>query len=196
MKKKIFNTVVILLIIALSLVGGLIYAGVSRKNQAKAYPIRYREQIEAEAAARGIPVNTVYAVLKTCSDWNVSYEKDGKVGLYAMTEDKFVSVAARLNESRDTRLRWSPEVSIVFCVADLSDCLGSFTDKNAAFAALYGGKEKVSANVAAHGGKFSLSDTDEYTQNFVRKVTEALNIYNELHPEGAAAPVPSGAANE
>lgn len=186
MKKKIFNTIIILAIVAISLVGGLIYAAVSEKHKKQDYPVFYRTQIASAAVRHGIPENTVFAVLHTQSAGNPSYEKEGKVGLYAMTEEKYLALASLADESRDTRLRWSPDVSIELCAAELADALSAFTDKTAAFASLCCGQEKVRKNIASHDGKFVLSETDEYTQLFVKTVLKALDAYNELYPEAPA----------
>ena len=183
MRKKLFNTVVILSIIALSLIGGLIYAGIAGKKHRKDYPVLYGDAISSAAIHYEIPANTVCAVIHTRSGWDTAYEKDGKVGLYAMTEEKYMELAGKLDESRDTRLRWSPTVSIEFCAWEIADCLNSFTDKSAAYAALFCGKEKVRRNITANDGKFVLSGMDEYTQKFVRDMLAALEKYNELYPE-------------
>ena len=186
MKKKVFNTVVILVIVAVSLIGGLIYAGVAEKKRKKSYPVFFEASVASAAIRHEVPKNMVFAVLHARSEGNPSYEKDGKVGLYAMTEEQYLTLAGRVNESRDTRLRWSPEVSIEFCASELSEALGSFTDKSAAFASLYCGREKVQKNITSHDGKFELSDLDEYTRSFVGKVLDALEAYNKLYPEEPA----------
>ena len=152
------------------------------------YPDTYRETVNAEAEAFGIPPSLVMAVIHTESDFQPEAQSSaGALGLMQFTEDTFNWAAKRLGENGKYTFEdlKKPEISIHYGAYLLSYLLDRWEIPETALAAYNAGSGRVSSwladsDISADGVHL---DTIPYkeTADYVKRVTEAQNRYQTLY---------------
>ena len=149
------------------------------------YPRKYSDLVEAYADQYRIPVEIIYAVIKTESNFDANaVSPKGAVGLMQITPDTFLWLAEMLREPKDSSLLLQPETNIRYGVYYLHFLYQYYGDFDLAFAAYNAGMGNVSKWLASEkyseDGKLVTIPFEE-TRNYVRLVTERAKIYQKLY---------------
>ena len=127
-----------------------------------------------------------YAVIKTESDFQSNYvSADGNVGLMQLSETTFRQLATMMKENTDSGILYDPETNVRYGIYYLSYLYTEYNRWNTVFAVFFAGRETVDAWMADP----SLTDTlgnltkipDDATADFVKRVTENVELYKELY---------------
>ena len=154
-----------------------------------AYPVKYAETVEAQAAESQLDQSLIYAVIRTESGFRPTARSSVDArGLMQITPDTFHWIRYRLGETgpADPDTLDSPEENIRYGAATLALLLERFGGPREALAAYHAGWGSVSRwltddRYSANGEtleEIPFGDTDAY----VEKVLRTAEIYRKLYP--------------
>ena len=162
-----------------------------------AYPLDYREEVEARAAENGLDPALVYAVIRTESGFDPGAQSSvGARGLMQLTPDTYDWVRLRLGEEEgDPEDLFDPGENIRCGCAGLRLLLERFGGEETALAAYHAGWGSVSrwlqSERYSHDGESLDAIPFPDTESYVKKVLETREIYRRLYPGlGEGAPEP------
>lgn len=149
------------------------------------YLRKYSDLVEVYTEQYQIPVEIVYAVIKTESNFEAdAVSPKGAVGLMQITPDTFSWLAEMLNEPQDASLLVQPEINIQYGVYYLHFLYQYYGDWGVTFAAYNAGMGNVSKWLSSEkhskDGKLIAIPFEE-TRNYVRLVIERTQIYQKLY---------------
>lgn len=151
----------------------------------KVYQIEFSEEVEKASEEFGVPVETIYAVIKTESNFKKdAVSRVGAVGLMQLMPETFSWIASRLGEEMDESMISDPLVNIRYGTYYLSFLIERLYNEEAVFAAYNAGYSRVKGWLAdsrysADGKKLDLIPYDE-TSEYVKRVSGAKKKYSEL----------------
>ena len=190
-RKPLFLIAVLLLLTLIILVfGSTIYNLTQEKYLLMSYPIKYEELVEKYADENRVDKFLIYAIIKTESDFRPEAESNvGARGLMQIMEPTFEWVRYRFDDSEDLvfDIMYEPEQNIrygSYLIAYLIDYFGSIELAICAYHAGIGNVDNWLQNseYSKDGARLDvipISDTEYY----LKKVTNALNIYHNLYME-------------
>ncbi len=193
--------VVIAVIALLSIGAGFLGDFIITCFEKNAYPCGYDTYVEAYAAQYGVPASVVYAVIKTESDFDSGAESDaGAVGLMQLMPDTFRWLTDEiLFDHLEDGMRYDPETNIrygVYYLSRLYDRYGDWTLVYAAYNAGTGRVDEWLADEAYADGDGGLRKIPyKETRQYVRRVTDARDMYERLYGEALAPAEGSGEAS-
>ncbi len=185
-RNTVTSSIVICCILVLSLGIGYVFDAVCRRADYNKHPRLYAEYVTEYAALYGVPEYIAYAVIKTESDFQSNYvSADGNVGLMQLSETTFRQLATMMKENTDSGILYDPETNVRYGIYYLSYLYTEYNRWNTVFAVFFAGRETVDAWMADP----SLTDTlgnltkipDDATADFVKSVTENVELYKELY---------------
>ena len=175
----------VLIILAISIVFGLVFDFVVSKIEYAVYPKpdEYRQYVLKYSSEFGVPENLIWAVIKTESGFDASAISDaGAVGLMQLTEPTFNEISnQRLKDGFDAGMRYDPETNIRYGTYYLSYLHARYSNWDTVLAAYNAGLGNVDNWL---GDKTSLSSDDipfKETRDYVKKVNKAREKYEDLY---------------
>lgn len=155
----------------------------------QAYPIHYEQTISEQAAANGLPVELVLAVIRTESSFRPRAQSNvGARGIMQLTEETFDWVKSHKEPDAGTTFEdmFDPQTGIAYGTYLLGMLVREFGSVENALCAYHAGwgnaKKWLRDPEYSTGGRIDnipFGDTDAY----VKKVLRTMNIYRDLYPQ-------------
>lgn len=185
-KKAALRSAVIISILVLSVISGFLIQMVLDKIEHKNYPREYSEYVEKYASDYGVPEYVVYSVIKTESDFESgAVSNKGAVGLMQLMPDTFNWLCTLTKENHDTGMMYDPETNIKYGTYYLSYLYlryGNWDTVYAAYNAGFGNVDKWLGDKLENEGAKKLDNIPfEETENYVKKVNKACEVYSRLY---------------
>ena len=183
--------VAILLIICISLGGGIAINELWNAFDRRMHPMLYVDIIYTASLEFGVPQYIIYATIKVESDFDPYAESSaGALGLMQMMPDTFgwLTSDEHLGENLSRKKLEDPETSIRYGTYYLSYLYRRFDyNWHTAFAAYNGGEGNVvewlqNPNYSDMNGNLTDIPFKE-TKNYVKKINAAIKTYQNLYPE-------------
>lgn len=190
-KSKTRRIVAVLLIICISIGGGILINELWNTIDKKLHPTDYSEMVAAASEEFDIPQYIIYATIKVESNFDPNAVSSvGAIGLMQMMPSTFewLTGEEHLNENLSTKMLDDPEVSIRYGTYYLSYLYKKFDyNWDNTFAAYNGGEGNVakwlkSPEYSDLKGNLTSIPYKE-TANYVKKINKELNTYKALYPE-------------
>ena len=185
--------VAVLLIICISIGGGIAINEFWNFIDKKLYPLDYSEIVAEASEEFDIPQYVIYATIKVESDFEAdAVSSAGAIGLMQMLPSTFewLTGSEHLDENLSTKNLDDPEVSIRYGTYYLSYLYKKFDyNWNTTFAAYNGGEGNVAKwldNPKYSDLQGNLTDFPKEfgeTKNYVKKINRAIDSYKKLYPE-------------
>lgn len=185
-KEALMRSVVIITILVLSVICGLLFQLFYDKYERNAYPKEYEEYVEKYASQYGVPESIVYAVIKTESGYDSgAVSEAGAVGLMQMMPDTFNWLTTLTKENLDKGLLYDPETNIKYGTYYLSYLYLKYGSWDTVYAAYNAGEGNVDdwlGDALEADGAKKLGDVPfKETENYIKKVNKAAEIYDRLY---------------
>lgn len=192
-KKKsrlIFLAVVLILIsLIVILFGNAIYNILREKYLYSNYPEQYDVYVEKYAEENGVDKFLIYAIIKTESNFDPNAVSNvGARGLMQIMEDTFEWIKFRLDDDElNYNSMFEPEQNIRYGCYLVGYLIRHFELLEPAVCAYHAGIGKVDswledANYSSDGRNLDVIPISD-TEHYLRKIKNALNIYNQLYTE-------------
>jgi soluble lytic murein transglycosylase len=190
-KTQLRRTVAILLIICISIGGGILVNELWNVIEQKLHPRDYSEIISAASEEFDIPEYIIYATIKVESDFDPNaVSSAGAIGLMQMIPSTFewLTGPQHLDENLSTKSLDDPKVNIRYGTYYLSYLYKKFDyNWDNTFAAYNGGETNVASwlkDPQYSDLKGNLTNIPlKETENYVKKINKEIDIYRELYPE-------------
>ena len=188
---QVRRIVAVLLIICISIGGGILINELWNIIDKKLHPVDYPEIISAASEEFDVPQYIIYATIKVESDFDPNaVSSAGAIGLMQMMPSTFEWLTSdeHLGENLSTKKLDDPTVSIRYGTYYLSYLYKKFDyNWDTAFAAYNGGE----GNVAKWLNDKNYSDLEgnltnipyKETANYVKKINREIENYKSLYPE-------------
>lgn len=192
-RKKTNYGLIVLIVLVVSILFGFLFDIALTAVEKRIYqkPEEYVPFVEQYADEFGVPVDLVYAVIKTESGFDSSaVSGKGAIGLMQMMPATFEWLTDDiLREYLGIGMLYDPETNIKYGTYYLSRLYNRFGDWDTALAAYNGGEGNVSEwlrdkKYSDDGIKLKtdkIPDEFSETKNYVKKVNKALKKYKELY---------------
>ncbi len=192
-RKKTNYGLIVLIVLVVSILFGFLFDIALMAVEKRIYqkPEEYVPFVEQYAEEFGVPVDLVYAVIKTESGFDSSaVSRKGAIGLMQMMPATFEWLTDDiLREYLGIGMLYDPETNIKYGTYYLSRLYNRFGDWDTALAAYNGGEGNVSEwlrdkKYSDDGIKLKtdkIPDEFSETKNYVKKVNKALKKYKELY---------------
>lgn len=192
-RKKTNYGLIVLIVLVVSILFGFLFDIVLTTVEKRIYqkPEEYVPFVEQYADEFAVPVDLVYAVIKTESGFDSSaVSGKGAIGLMQMMPATFEWLTDDiLREYLGIGMLYDPETNIKYGTYYLSRLYNRFGDWDTALAAYNGGEGNVSEwlkdkKYSDDGIKLKtdkIPDEFSETKNYVKKVNKALKKYKELY---------------
>ena len=192
-RKKTNYGLIVLIVLVVSILFGFLFDVVLTTVEKRIYqkPEEYVPFVEQYADEFGVPVDLVYAVIKTESGFDSSaVSGKGAIGLMQMMPATFEWLTDDiLREYLGIGMLYDPETNIKYGTYYLSRLYNRFGDWDTALAAYNGGEGNVSEwlkdkKYSDDGIRLKtdkIPDEFSETKNYVKKVNKALKKYKELY---------------
>lgn len=181
MKKTLVILIILALACGIATLSGLIGDVVERHFN----PIKYSETVEHCAEEYGVPVQIIYAVIKTESDFRPdAVSPKGAIGLMQLTPATFEWLCGKTGEASYSGLLYDPEINIRYGTYFLSLLHDEYKSWDTVYAAYNAGRGKVNEWLSAeeHNNNGRLKDIPyAETANYVEKVKKAVSLYERLY---------------
>lgn len=154
-----------------------------------AYPREYSEYVEAYAEQYGVPETLIFAVIRTESSFDSgAVSSAGAVGLMQMLPETFEWLTDEiLFDHLESGMLYDPETNIKYGTYLLSRYYDRYGDWRLVFAAYNGGPgnlDKWLEDPEYSDGEGGLKKIPfRETRNYVKKVTDAWDMYERLYGE-------------
>jgi soluble lytic murein transglycosylase len=160
------------------------------------YPREYCDFVEQYATTYDVPVNLVYAVIRTESGFDPgAVSSVGAVGLMQMMPSTFRWLTDdMLGEGLADEMLYDAETNIRYCVYYLRRLYDRYGDWLTACAAYNAGSGRVDSwlddptMVDPFGNLIESRIPFDETRAYVRKIQKAYTAYERLYPTGVALP--------
>ncbi len=149
------------------------------------YPQKYSELVEKYSDEYGVDEALLYAVIRTESSFDSSAVSSANaVGLTQITPETFEWIKMKLGETDADITLLDPETSIRYGAFFIGYLLDEFGEVRTALAAYHAGRGRVHSwlsdpEISGDGKNLDNIPVKE-TAHYVKKVTEAFNIYKNL----------------
>ena len=192
-RKKTNYGLIVLIVLVVSILFGFLFDIALTAVEKRIYqkPEEYVPFVEQYADEFGVPVDLVYAVIKTESGFDSSaVSRKGAIGLMQMMPATFEWLTDDiLREYLGIGMLYDPETNIKYGTYYLSRLYNRFGDWDTALAAYNGGEGNVSEwlkdkKYSDDGIRLKtdkIPDEFSETKNYVKKVNKALKKYKELY---------------
>lgn len=190
-KKVLFSaTVLILIALIIAVVGSTLYSIIRERFLYFNYPVKYEEYIDKYAAENSVDKFLIYAIIKTESNFDPNAVSSvGARGLMQIISDTFEWIRYRLGDNEDMTYdtMFDPEQNIRYGCYLVGYLIKHFDSKDAAICAYHAGIGKVdswlqNSEYSDDGKKLNIIPISD-TEYYLKKIKNALNIYNKLYTE-------------
>lgn len=183
--------VAVLLIICISIGGGILVNELWNVIEQKLHPRDYSEIISAASEEFDIPEYIIYATIKVESDFDPNaVSSAGAIGLMQMIPSTFewLTGPQHLDENLSTKALDDPKVNIRYGTYYLSYLYKKFDyNWDNTFAAYNGGETNVASwlkDPQYSDLKGNLTNIPfKETENYVKKINKEIDAYRELYPD-------------
>lgn len=187
--KKSHHVLIIALILLVSIGAGFLSDFAITLFEKNAYKREYSEYVTAYSQKYGVPETLVFSVIRTESSFDSgAVSSAGAVGLMQLLPDTFTWLTDEiLFEHLETGMLYDPETNIRYGTYYLSRLYDRYGRWDLALAAYNGGPGNVDkwladSNYADGEGGLRRIPFKE-TRQFVKKVTDAWDMYERLYGE-------------
>ena len=190
MKKRLINTLAVLLILALSVGIGFVYSRYDIEKKKKEYPRSYQADVTALSYTYSVPVSVIYASVKVRSDFDPAKRTDdGKTGLLQLTAEQYYRFEDELGgRASDPGLLYEPATNLRLGICWISGLFAKYGSWDTVYAAMYAGEETVDGWIGddeqtdGDETRRSLSSVpDGETSEYVKLMKKTVKIYSELY---------------
>jgi soluble lytic murein transglycosylase len=165
MKKRLVNTVVIILIAALSVGFGFLYSKYDIERKKRTYPREYQAEITPLSYSYNVPVSVIYAAVKVRSDFSPALRsEDGRIGLLQLTPEQFSRFESELGgRTGDPGLLYEPSTNLRLGTYWISLLFAKYASWDTVYAAMYAGEETVDRWIEEEGRASSAGSAPDGT---------------------------------
>lgn len=162
---------------------------IAKQVALRLYPKTYSEYIEKYSAEYGVDIAFCYAMAKCESGFDANADSSaGAKGVMQLTDDTFNWLCNRIyGQEQPKTLLFDAETNIKCGIYYLSYLMGEFGDEKTVIAAYNAGPNKVKEWLEtpeySTDGTTILKTPFSETNNHIKKVLSAKDIYNELYFE-------------
>ena len=192
-KTQARRIVAVLLIICISIGGGMLINELWNVLDRKLHPVNYEEIIANASEEFDIPKYIIYSVIKVESGFDPdAISRASAMGLMQMTSIAVAQVneVLGLPETANLTKMYDPEFNIRYGTCYLSYLYKKFDyNWNTTFAAYNAGEGNVATWLRdpkysdLEGNLIDFPDDFGETRHYVKKVNKAIETYKELYPE-------------
>ena len=180
-KKNITLAVATVLVIAIAV--GFIYDGIMTAVERASHPQKYADEVVAASARYHIPEQYIFAVIKVESNFDPDARSSADAyGLMQLTAEAFEDMTGDVALAEQML---SPERNVMVGTKYLAYLYSMFGDMDTAVAAYNAGLGNVRSWLAderySDDGKTLKEIPFAETRNYVRRVREAVAIYERLY---------------
>ena len=144
MRKTLINSLIIILIIALSIGCGFLYDRLADSYQRNKYPREYNDTVSALSLEYRVPTWAIYTAIKMRSDFDSALKTDdGGIGLFSLTKEQYAEIGSALGLAVDAGLLYEPETNLRFGTYWLSILYEKYGNWDCVWAATYIGETTV-----------------------------------------------------
>lgn len=186
MSRKFFNSLIVILILALSVSCGFLYDFLFTQYQLKEYPREYNDTVISCYYEYAVPVSVIYSAVKMESDFNSGLvSEDGCIGLLQLTREEYDVLAAELGIAENSGLLFEPETNLKIGTYKIAKLFDKYQSWRPVYAALYAGEKKADEwlsdpeNLSEDGTLAFIPDKS--TEKFVKKFEKTVKIYLDLY---------------
>lgn len=182
-QKNIFTFLIVIIISAL-----LLTPFITKLVEENTHPFKYSNYVEKYSEEYNVPVDLIYATIKVESSFDPNAVSNvGALGLTQIMPETFDWLLSKTGESYTAEDLKNPEISIKYCAFFYSIIFTKFSDTKTAVAAYHAGMTQVSNWLKepeySKDGKTLTKIPSKATAHYVNKVTNAINVYNNLYKE-------------
>lgn len=184
MKRKIFNTSSVLIILVISILLGFFFSLITSTIEKGTYPKKYSDFVSKYAREYSVPEEIVYATIKIESNFDpdvVSHA--GAIGLMQMIPSTCEWLSGKLGDEFDPNMLYDPETNIKYGTYYLQYLYSRFGSWEKASIAYNWGEGNFSKFLEEHGyrhGDYSSIPVKE-TRSYIEKVTKAKIKYQTIY---------------
>ena len=185
MSKAFKNTIVILILIAVSVGLGYVCNIIMINFEKNAHPLMYEELVEKYSELYSVDKEIIYAVIKAESGFDSAAKSNaGAVGLMQIMPKTYRDIAERLREDAVEGLLYDPETNIKYGTFYLRYLYDRFESWDLAFAAYNAEPSRVTDWLE---NPEYIKDNEivyipiEETRNYVKKVNKNKEVYKRLY---------------
>lgn len=177
------TAVSVVLLIAVG--AGFLYNFIIDRYDRFIHPLGYSEYVEGYSALYKVPIEIVYAVIKTESSFNKdALSPKGAMGLMQITPDTFMWLMTKTGESHELDTLYMPHINIKYGVFFLSYLYNEFGSWETTYAAYNAGMSRIKGWLAdpqiTEEGRLVHIPFKE-TKNYVRLIQRASENYRRLY---------------
>ena len=181
--RKFFSFLIVIIISAV-----LLAPFITKLIEQRSYPFENSDIVTKYCEEYGVPKELIYATIKVESNFDPNAVSEaGAIGLTQIMPDTLDWLLSKTGESYTPEDLKNPEVSIKYCTLFYSLLLEEFKDQKTATAAYHAGRGQVNEwlknSEYSKDGKTLSKIPSNATSHYVDKVSNALNIYNEMNKE-------------
>lgn len=185
MRRKIFKTHTVLIILLISLLLGVLFELVYKGAETKLiYPQKYSAIVEKYSKEFSVPKELIYATIKIESNFQSdAVSSQGAIGLMQMIPDTYEWLAQKRGEKYDCALLYDPDTNIRYGTYYLQYLYSRFGSWEKATIAYNWGEGNFSKFLEESGyteGDYSSIPVEE-TRRYVEKVNKAKEKYKNLY---------------
>lgn len=186
MRKTLINSLIIIIIIALSIGCGFLYDHIADTYQRNKYPRGYNDTVSALSLEYRVPTWAIYTTIKMRSDFDPSLKtEDGGIGLFSLTAEQYAEIGEELDLAVDAGLLYEPETNLRFGTYWLSSLYIKYGNWDCVWAAIHIGEPTVdewrwNANYSNADGTLK-NIPDEETAEYIENANEIAEIYRKLY---------------
>ncbi len=191
MKKRLLNTVVVLLIAALSVGIGFAYSRYDLEKKKRIYPREYQADVTTLSYSYSVPVSVIYASVKVRSDFDPAKRtEDGKTGLLQLTAEQYYRFEEELGgRASDPGLLYEPATNLRLGTCWISSLFAKYGSWDTVYAAMYAGEETVdgwigdseTAGDETETARSLSSIPDGATSEYVELMKKTVKMYTTLY---------------
>ena len=184
MRRKIFNTSTVLIILVISILLGFLFSLIYGAIEKASYPRKYSDAVSRYSAEFSVPEELIYATIKIESNFDPNaVSHAGAVGLMQMLPSTCEWLSGKLGDEFDPNMLYDPETNIKYGTYYLQYLYSRFGSWEKASAAYNWGEGNFSKFLEEHGyrdGNYSSIPVKE-TRSYVEKVNKAKTKYLTLY---------------
>lgn len=185
MSKRFINSLIVILILALSVGCGFLYDLLFTEYRLREYPRQYNDTVIECYYEYSVPISVIYSAMKIESDFESGLVSEGgEIGLMQLTREEYDTLAAELNRKTNSGLLFEPETNIEIGTYKISGLFAKYQNWRAVYAALFIGEQTVDGWLADPenlGEDGELVIPDEETEKYVKEFEKTVEIYLELY---------------
>lgn len=189
-KKTLLRSALIIIIIAVSVLFGVLYQKISVSVDKSKYPIEFQDSVSECSERFSVAENVIFAVIKNESDFDSSLlSDDGRIGLMQISSEDFETAKAALKDNYDIGMMYDPATNIKYGTYLLSSMYIRLGSWKAVYAAMVVGSDTVEEWLAndeyaeiSENSKPKLEKIpDKEADKFVKKMTDTAEKYKILY---------------